>query len=284
MKCILRIGTRVFDLNTGPLVAGILNVTPDSFSDGGKYLDPSAAADHARLMETQGAHWIDLGGESSRPGSLGVDAGEELRRILPVLRRLKQCVSIPVSVDTSKKVVMEAVLTEGAEMINDIRAASADPGIPELLARSGASVVLMHMRGEPVDMQSDVAYGDLVEEVSAYLVQRAHVLLEAGVARCRLVVDPGLGFGKSVEDNFTLLRATDVIAKRTGLPVMIGASRKSFIRQTVGDSDEALKAGIAVFHAEALRRKASILRVHDVAQTVAVIRMFRRMHGGQDLS
>jgi dihydropteroate synthase len=246
---------------------GIVNVTTDSFFDGGG-LDANAAIDHARRMLDDGARIVDVGGESTRPGATPVDAEEELRRVLPVVAALARdgaCVSI----DTMKPAVMRAALDAGASMINDVRALQA-PGALDVAVASDAAVCLMHMQGEPATMQQAPAYSDAVTEVRAFLARRAAACIDAGIGRDRIVIDPGFGFGKTVAHNLELLRGLDAIAA-LGYPVLAGLSRKSTLGAITGrDADDRLAASVAAALAAAVRG-ARILRVHDVAATVDVL-------------
>jgi len=247
-----------------PLVMGIVNVTPDSFYDGGRYTDPGAAVQHARRLIDEGADLVDIGGESSRPGAAGVDAEEELRRVLPVLEGLLG-VDVPVAVDTTKPEVMRAALDGGAAMINDI-SALAVPGALATVARTDAAVCLMHMQGSPRTMQANPVYGDVVAEVRDFLAARAEACLAAGVARERIVVDPGFGFGKTVEHNLALLGHLDAIAA-LGYPVLAGWSRKSSLGRITGKPGEERLASSVAAALLAVQRGARIVRVHDVAAT-----------------
>ncbi len=260
---ILNAGSHTIDLAT-PCVMGIVNVTADSFFDGGR-LDVDAAIDHARRMLDDGARIIDVGGESTRPGARAVDAEEELRRVLPVVAALARdgaCVSI----DTMKPAVMRAALDSGAAIINDVRALQA-PGALDVAAASNATVCLMHMQGEPATMQHAPAYRDAVTEVRTFLARRAAACVDAGIGRDRIVIDPGFGFGKTVAHNVELLRGLDAFAA-LGYAVLVGLSRKSMLGAIAGrDVDERLAASVAAALAAAVRG-ARILRVHDVAATV----------------
>jgi dihydropteroate synthase len=240
-------------------VMGIVNVTPDSFSDGGVHRDPDTAAAAARRMLAEGAAIVDVGGESTRPGSAGVTADEELGRVVPVLERLGG--EVPVSIDTSKAEVARRALDLGAELVNDVTAFRADPGLAEVCAESGAYVCLMHMRGEPRTMQEDPRYDDVASEVAAFLEERLAFAVAHGVDEERVCLDPGIGFGKTVEHNLELVRRLDVLLA-LGRPVLIGFSRKSSLRHLVG-SDDLLAASVAAAVA-AYERGATILRVHDV--------------------
>jgi dihydropteroate synthase len=243
---------------------GVVNVTPDSFSDGGRFLEAGAALDHARRLVEQGADIVDLGAESSRPGADGVAAEEELRRLLPVLKGLRD-LRVPVSVDTVKPEVMRAAIAEGASMVNDINALRA-PGALEAVASAEVGVCLMHMQGEPRTMQREPRYGDVVAEVMAFLCERVAAAQARGIARERIVIDPGFGFGKTVEHNFELLRNLGRLAE-IGLPVMAGWSRKSALGAVTGRGpDERLAASVAAALL-AVQHGARIVRVHDVAAT-----------------
>jgi dihydropteroate synthase len=248
-----------------PLVMGVLNVTPDSFSDGGRFLDPGAAIAHAHRMIEEGADVIDLGAESSRPGAAAVvSAEEELRRLLPVLRGLRD-LPVPVSVDTIKPEVMRAALAEGASMINDINALCA-PGALATVAASDAAVCLMHMQGTPGTMQQQPSYRDVVAEVKAYLQARVAAARAAGIAVERIVADPGFGFGKTLEHNLELLRHLRDF-EALGVPLLAGWSRKSALGRITGKpADDRLAASIAAALIAA-QNGARILRVHDVAAT-----------------
>jgi dihydropteroate synthase len=243
---------------------GVVNVTPDSFSDGGRYLDPHAAIGRANVLIKEGADMLDIGAESSRPGARGISADEELSRLLPVLEGLRGC-AIPVSVDTVKPEVMRSAIECGAAMINDI-AALRSPGALEAVAGSDVAVCLMHMQGEPRTMQREPRYRDVVAEVSAFLAERVAAAEDAGIARERIVIDPGFGFGKTVAHNFELLRNLDRFAA-LGLPVLAGWSRKSTLGAITGrGADDRLAASLAAALL-AVQRGARIVRVHDVAAT-----------------
>ncbi|MBE0612238.1 MAG: dihydropteroate synthase [Burkholderiales bacterium] len=262
MTAHLQCGRFRFSLDR-PLIMGVVNITPDSFSDGGRYLDPAAAIAHARTLMDEGADLIDLGAESSRPGAAAVvSADEELRRLLPVLRGLRD---LPLSVDTVKPEVMRAAITEGASMINDINALRA-PGAVEAVAAGDAAVCLMHMQGRPDSMQQQPRYGDVVAEVKAFLQERIACVHAAGIAVERVVVDPGFGFGKTLEHNLELLRHLRQFAS-LGVPLLAGWSRKSSLGKITGKPEgERLAASIAAALIAA-QNGAALLRVHDVAQT-----------------
>ncbi len=242
-----------------PSVMGVVNVTPDSFSDGGVHLDPDVAAAAARRMVEDGAAIVDLGGESTRPGAEGVSAEEELRRVVPVLDRLGG--ALPLSIDTSKAEVARAALERGAILVNDVTALRGDPGLGEVVAGSGAYLCLMHMQGEPRTMQEEPRYGDVAAEVAAFLEERLAFAVAQGVPEERICLDPGIGFGKTVAHNLELVRRLDVLLA-LGRPVLVGFSRKSSLRKLTG-SDDLLGASVAAAVA-AFERGATILRVHDV--------------------
>jgi dihydropteroate synthase len=250
---------------------GIVNVTPDSFSDGGVNFDPDTAAAAARRMVEEGAAIVDIGGESTRPGSDGVSPDEELRRVVPVLERLGG--DVPLSIDTSKAEVARRALELGAELVNDVTALRGDPALAEVVAASGAYLCLMHMLGEPRTMQDDPRYDDVMADVKAYLEERLAFAVSAGVAEERICVDPGIGFGKTVEQNVELLRRLDELVA-LGRPVLVGASRKRFLGRLLGDPEATvgpLGASIAAAVA-AVAAGATIVRVHDVGETVEALR------------
>jgi dihydropteroate synthase len=252
-----------------PSVMGVVNVTPDSFSDGGVNLEPDEAVATARRMVEEGAAIVDIGGESTRPGASAVDVDEELRRIVPVLEQLE---GVPVSIDTSKAEVARRALELGAELVNDVTALRGDPRLAEVIAETGAYLCLMHMQGEPRTMQADPRYDDVVSEVAALLEERLAFAVEAGIDEERVCLDPGIGFGKTVEHNFELIRRLDELAA-LGRPVLIGISRKSSLGKLLGDPEAttgsvAASVGAAV---AAYERGATILRVHDVREHVEAL-------------
>ena len=242
-----------------PSVMGVVNVTPDSFSDGGVHLDPEVAATAARRMVDEGAAIVDVGGESTRPGSDGVSAEEELRRVVPVLDRLGG--DVPLSIDTSKATVARAALERGAILVNDVTALRADPELAEVVSGSGAYLCLMHMQGEPRTMQEEPQYHDVAAEVAAFLEERLAFAVSQGIREERICLDPGIGFGKTVAQNLELVRRLDVLLA-LGRPVVVGFSRKSSLKRLTG-SDDLLGASVAAAVA-AFERGATILRVHDV--------------------
>lgn len=275
MNAIFRCGRFELPLDR-PLVMGVVNVTPDSFYDGGRHATTAAAVAHARRLVEEGADLLDLGGESSRPGSDAVPLEEELARVLPVLEGLRG-LDVPVSVDTTKPEVMRAAIAAGAAMINDITALAA-PGALEAVAASEAAVCLMHMKGEPKTMQADPVYVDVVAEVRDFLSFRVGACAAAGIPRDRIAVDPGFGFGKTLEHNLELLRRLDAIAG-LGLPVLAGWSRKSNLGRITGRAPEERLAGSLAAALIAAQRGARILRVHDVAATRDVLAVLAAVQG-----
>jgi len=266
----LQCGRYLLDLDA-PVVMGILNVTPDSFSDGGRHLGLAQALAHAESMAAEGAAIIDVGGESTRPGAAPVEVEEELRRVIPVVERLAASLAVPVSVDTRKPAVMRAAIAAGASMINDVAALGA-AGAIDALAGSTVAVCLMHMQGEPRTMQQAPHYGDVLLEVRSFLRNRVAHCVAAGIARERLAVDPGFGFGKTLEHNLELLRRLPELAS-DGVPVLAGLSRKSLIGQlTKRDNADRLAGSVALATIAALNG-ARIVRAHDVGPTVDALRI-----------
>jgi dihydropteroate synthase len=247
-----------------PLIMGIVNITPDSFSDGGKFFDSGRALDHASRLIEEGADIVDIGGESSRPGALPVDVDEELRRVLPVLERLVE-LPVPVSVDTCKPEVMRRAIAAGAAMINDIFALRAQ-GAMQALSESAAAVCLMHMQGEPRTMQQAPQYRDVVGEVEAFLAERAAAAVACGIGRDRIVLDPGFGFGKTPQHNLDLIRALPRL-RAAGFPLLAGLSRKGLFGKIVGREAAQRLHASAAGALLAVQRGASIVRVHDVSAT-----------------
>jgi dihydropteroate synthase len=250
---------------------GVVNVTPDSFSDGGAHLEPSVAIAAARRMLAEGAAVVDVGGESTRPGSSGVSAAEELRRVLPVLEGLQ---GAPVSIDTAKAEVARRALELGAELVNDVTALRGDAAMAEVVAETGAYVCLMHMQGEPRTMQANPTYEDVAGEVAAFLEERLRFAVDAGIAEERICLDPGIGFGKTVAQNFELIRRLDVLTA-LGRPVLVGLSRKSSLGRILGDPSAttgSLSASLAAAVA-AYERGATIIRAHDVREHVEALKV-----------
>lgn len=266
-----------------PAVMGVLNVTPDSFSDGGRYATVDAAVAQGLRMAEEGATIIDVGGESTRPGSSPVDAREELERVLPVVEALTGRLDVCVSVDTSKPEVMRAVVAAGAGMINDVRALGTR-GALEAVAESGAATCLMHMRGEPRGMQDDPQYEDVVAEVAGFLAERVEACRRAGIGAERICVDPGIGFGKRPEHNLALLASLGRLGVG-GLPVLVGVSRKSLVGIITGRPPAERLAGSVAFAALAVAAGAAIVRAHDVAATVDAVKVasaLRRARSGEE--
>ncbi len=267
----LRDGKRL-DLGARTLVVGVLNVTPDSFSDGGQHYEISAAVEHALGMEADGADIIEVGGESTRPGSPRVPASEETDRILPVLEALRGRLSLPIAVDTYKSDVAAAAIKAGASMINDVSALRFDPAIAEVAAKSKAVLVLMHMRGEPATMQKIEPSPDVFAEIESDMTAAISAAERAGVERARIVIDPGIGFGKTLEQNLALINNLDRFA-RFNLPLMVGTSRKSFIGRITNRPESERVFGTAASVAAAILRGAHLIRVHDVKEMVEVARI-----------
>ncbi len=255
-----------------PLVMGVLNVTPDSFSDGGAYLDPEAAVAHGIRMAEEGADLLDIGGESTRPGSRGVTAEEERRRVLPVITRLAKRVRVPIAIDTSKADVAARAVDAGASIINDVTALQGDPQMASVAARGRTAVILMHMRGTPRTMQQQPRYHDVVKDVTQALLSRAHDAEAAGIDRSRILLDPGLGFGKTLTHNLALMRHLPSFVS-LGFPIVIGPSRKSFIGKTLDSGVEDRLAGTLACVAQAQRCGVHMVRVHDVQPAVHLLTM-----------
>lgn len=252
---------RVLTLGHRPLVMGIVNVTPDSFSDGGRFLEPAIAIEHGLKLVAEGADILDVGGESTRPGSDPVPMDEELARVVPVIRELAKQTDVPISVDTSKAAVAQACLDAGAVIVNDITGLTGDPAMPAVCANSGAGVVVMHMQGTPKTMQADPRYDDVVVEIRDYLSERIVRLTEAGIRPESLTLDPGIGFGKTMRHNLELL-ANLTAFRSLGRPIVLGVSRKGVIGTLIGrDRSERLAGSLAV----ACFSDADIWRVHDIA-------------------
>jgi len=258
----MQIGARLFD-GPGPFVMGIVNATPNSFSDGGRFLDPAAAIAHALRLAGEGADLVDLGGESTRPGAPPVPEDEEIRRVIPVIEGLRaRGFALPISIDTMKAAVASAALAAGADLVNDV-AGLADPALARVVARTGVPVVVMHMRGTPADMQSRASYGDVVAEVRAELAEALLRAETAGIAADRIILDPGIGFAKTAEQNLELLARLGEL--RLARPLLVGPSRKSFIGKVTGAAVEDRLPGTLAALTVAVLAGAEFLRVHDVA-------------------
>ena len=265
-------GNYSFDLSKKTLIMGVLNVTPDSFSDGGKFFSMHDAVAQALQMAQDGADIIDVGGESTRPGSSAVPAKEELRRVIPVIRKVAGKLKIPVSIDTYKAEVAAAALSEGATIVNDISGFRFDAKIAKAAAKYKAGAVLMHILGTPGDMQSNPKYRNLIKEISAYLKESARIALRAGVNRESIILDPGIGFGKTTEHNLLLIKKLNEFRK-LGFPVLMGPSRKSFIGKILNlPAEERLEGTLAAVSACVLNG-AAVVRVHDVKETLRAVRV-----------
>ena len=269
----LKLRSRTLELGGRTLVMGVLNVTPDSFSDGGRYLDAGEAVRRALEMEAEGADIIDVGGESTRPGSEGVKAETELGRVLPVIEGLHGRLKIPISIDTQKAAVARAAIAAGAEMVNDVSALRADAEMGEAMRRAGVPVVLMHMRGRPKTMQNRPFARDVMRDVMRGLREAMERARRAGIGRSRVILDPGIGFGKSMEQNCEVLARLPELA-RLGCPLLVGTSRKSFIAKLLGGTGEDNRVwGTAATVAAAALGGAHIVRVHDVREMAQVVRV-----------
>lgn len=277
----MRLRGREFVWGRRTYLMGVVNVTPDSFSDGGEAYSPDAALEKALSLVEAGADILDIGGESSRPFSEPVDTEEELRRVIPAIRMIRRSCNCPVSIDTTKARVARAAIDEGADLVNDISAMRFDPGMAPVIAGSGVPVVLMHMKGSPRDMQRDPWYEDVIKEIKGFLAERISFAQEAGIARDRIVVDPGIGFGKRLEDNLSLIRRLRCFTD-LGCPILVGPSRKAFLGSITGikepkHRDVATLGAVAVCVANG----ADIIRVHDVnmtRQVTAVVDAICRQH------
>jgi dihydropteroate synthase len=254
------------------VLMGVLNVTPDSFSDGGLWLDPEAAIPHAIDMVSEGAGIVDVGGESTRPGAEAVPEAEELARVLPVIEALASEIAVPISVDTRKPAVAAAAIEAGASVVNDTSGEEFDPAMDELAARTGAALVIMHSRGTPATMKTLTDYDDVVRQVTSFLTNRAEEATEAGVSTASVALDPGIGFAKTPEQSLRLLAALDELAG-TGWPVVVGTSRKSFIGATLGVPEDQRLEGTAATVSWAVAHGAHVVRVHDVEAMARVVRM-----------
>jgi len=284
----MRLIRSTLDLEARVQVMGVLNVTPDSFSDGGEYSDVGRAVAHALEIEAEGADLLDIGGESTRPGSLPVSAEEEMARVLPVIEQLRGRLRIPVSIDTTKRAVAAAAVARGAEIINDVSGLRFDPGVADVAAESGAGLVLMHSRATPETMQQLPPVTDIFAEVSGGLRRAIALAVDRGVGRGKIIVDPGIGFGKTPEQNLQLIGGLDRLGAEFSLPVLLGPSRKSFIKRTLDGRMTAARrdpagerlAGTAASIAVGLLRGARIVRVHDVGPAVALVRMVEALLAG----
>ncbi len=266
----LRCAAKTLDLST-PVVMGVLNVTPDSFSDGGRFLSPAAAIEQGLRLAAEGAALIDVGGESTRPGAAPVSVAEELARVVPVVRALSERTTAVISVDTSKPQVMQAAAAAGAGLINDVRALR-EPGALAAARASGCAVCLMHMQGEPGTMQQAPSYRDVLTEVQAFLGERVHACLAAGLQPDQLLIDPGFGFGKTFEHNLTLLRGLAELA-RADVPLAVGLSRKALLGKLTGRAAHERLYGSVALAVIAALHGARLIRAHDVAATVDALKV-----------
>ena len=273
----LRCADRTLDLSS-PIVMGVVNVTPDSFSDGGRFFDSASAVEHGIRLAAEGAAILDIGGESTRPGAAGVGVEEELRRVLPVIERLRDATSAVISIDTSKPQVMRAAAAAGAGLINDVRALR-EPGALEAAAAAGCAVCLMHMQGDPRTMQHAPAYGDVVGEVRAFLLERVQRARAAGLSADALAVDPGFGFGKTLEHNLQLLRHLREVAVED-LPVVVGLSRKSIVGKLTGRQEGERVHGSVALAVIAAQNGARVIRAHDVVATVDALKTLAAVRAG----
>jgi len=261
-----------------PVIMGIVNVTPDSFSDGGSYLRHDDALTHALEMVKQGAEIIDIGGESSRPGALDIPPDEEIRRVIPVIEELSKVVDVPISIDTTKAVVAEAALKAGATMVNDITALRGDPVMMDLVRDSGCAVVLMHMRGSPRTMQIDTEYRDIVTDIYAFLDERITICMEAGISQDSIIVDPGIGFAKDIQGNLEILRHISEF-RSLRVPLLIGHSRKSFIGNILHEDVNQREEGTDAVTAWAAMNGVDLVRVHDCLHARRVRTVIRSITG-----
>jgi dihydropteroate synthase len=257
---------------------GIINVTPDSFSDGGQFFEPARAVDHALQLAQEGADILDIGGESTRPYSQSVDADQQWRRVKPVIQQLVDQTKVPISIDTSKASVARAAVDAGAEIINDVTGLTGDPDMIKVAVESGVGVCAMHMQGTPQTMQDNPQYDDVLADIFQYLAERKQALLSAGIGPNRICLDPGIGFGKTHTHNLHLIRG----ARRfhlLGCPILVGHSRKGFIGKAIGNKDEDRLAGSVAVSLMLARQAIQVLRVHDVAQTRQALLVFDAIGG-----
>lgn len=274
MRAFIKTSRRELSLEGKPLIMGILNVTPDSFSDGGNYFSFDKAVDHSLEMESQGADIIDIGGESTRPGSSSVSVEEEIKRVIPVIKKLQSSLKIPISIDTSKSEVASAALSEGAELVNDISGLRFDPNMALIAAMHNAAVIIMHTKSAPRAMQVNTEYDSLLEDIAAYLKTGIRKAVECGVSEERIIIDPGIGFGKSREQNLMILKNIDWFHS-LGYPVLIGASNKTFIGATLDAAVNEREEGTLAVDALVTLKGVDIIRTHNVLATKRVIKMIK---------
>ena len=262
---------------------GILNVTPDSFYDGGRYFEKEKAVEHGIRMVKQGADIIDVGGESTRPYSKRISAQEEMERVIPVIEALSKEIDVPISIDTYKSTVAEEAIKAGASIINDISAFRFDPEMPKVAARAGVPVILMHMKGRPENMQDNPCYKDVVKEVIGFLKEAKKKAIEAGIREDLIIVDPGIGFGKKVEHNLEIIRSLNKFSVLNS-PILIGPSNKSFIAHIVGEGWEERETGTMAVISYAVMNGVHIVRVHNVEKAVQTVRMIEAIKKGENAS
>jgi dihydropteroate synthase len=276
----LRTRTGALDVGHRTLLVGVVNVTPDSFSDGGEFHDAGDAVAHGRRLAEAGADVLDVGGESTRPGADPVPVDEERQRVLPAVEELAEAIDVPVSVDTQKAPVAREALEAGAEIVNDVTALRGDDDMADVVADHGAGLVLMHMQGTPRTMQEDPTYGDVVDDVRGFLEKRARVAEDAGVDPEAIVVDPGIGFGKTLDHNLELLRNLDAF-RGLGYPVLLGHSRKSFIGDVTGAPVDEREPGTVAVTAWGVSRDVDLVRVHDVERNRQAADLVDAIHRGR---
>lgn len=277
------------ELGRHTCIMGVVNVTPDSFSDGGKFFDPDTAVARGEKLAADGAHIIDIGGESTRPFSDPVAVEEEIRRVVPVIAKLSQCISVPISIDTMKAAVARQALAAGATIINDVSALRYDPGLAEVAAEYETPVILMHMLGDPKSMQVSPAYDDLIVEIRGFLEDAIYRGQRQGISKSRIIIDPGIGFGKTVAHNLLLIKRIQDF-QSLDVPILIGSSRKSFIRKILKDEHvddipadlPVVETGTQATVAASILNGAHIVRVHDVANTLATVKIVDAIINAQD--
>ncbi|MEE9524496.1 MAG: dihydropteroate synthase [Thermodesulfovibrionales bacterium] len=269
-----------FDFSEKTFIMGILNITPDSFSDGGSFIKADTAVEHAINMVEEGADIIDIGGESTRPGSDAITVSEELERVIPVIEKLSGRIRVPISIDTYKAEVAQKAIDEGASIVNDISGLRFDPEMPGVVSRNEVSVVIMHIKGTPKNMQKNPIYGNLIKEIIEYLEESIAIAEKAGVHHEKIIVDPGIGFGKMFEDNLEIINRLSEF-RRLGKPVLIGASRKAFIGEVLGDAPVGDRVeGTAAAVAISIMNGADIVRVHDVKEMKKVAKVSDAIKSG----
>jgi dihydropteroate synthase len=269
---IIKCGKYSLEIGKRTLVMGIVNVTPDSFSDGGRFFHAEKAIEHAKRLAREGADIIDIGGESTRPGSDSVTLEEEMRRVIPVIEGISGEVNVPISIDTFKSEVAKIALDKGVSMINDISALRFDPKVADVAVKYDAPIVLMHMKGTPKNMQLNPTYISLMDEIKEFLGERVEFAVSKGMTKDSVIIDPGIGFGKTIEHNYDIIRKLSEL-KELRLPILIGTSRKSFIGNTLGlDVDQRLEGTLATI-TMCVMNGADIIRAHDVKEAVRVVRM-----------